>query len=755
MNLKNSSSTEPRQIGFDAAVRRREDDFLNRWPLAKEIYGIAITGPQDWSVRVGIYGEWGTGKTSVLEFISEMAKQDGQILIRFNPWEHSTKDSLWRSFVLTVFKEPALAKIAGATKAKAKGVVRSLFKGTDIIKSGVDIYNDKAGQAVGSGLDFAKAFFSFGQNDLKSLRQELGNKRIIVLIDDLDRTAPELVPEILFALKELMDIPGFAFICSFDPVVVGEVLGEYHPGFGDGLKFLEKIIDYPRWLPPASVEGMANLAVADANRYCNYVPSQALRDAIPLLPQNPRAVRQFIRLLSLLKPQIQRHNETELRWPVILAANVLKIRQVRLAQVLLNDQTFWGKIGFIPLMAKNNAEAELDKALAEHLDNCAVKQNLTLASSEREQILAAMKYFSSNTNVWFGSGAEALVYQMNLAESPHAVTWKEFDEFFIQWELGQTQMCAIEWIANHSRKVERSKMDVYRELLGASLERYSKVLQESDTAYIDAEKATLSKKAHTLISMVECLTLELGQIGQPEKQISDDLVETLFDKFTNILKSNNPTWAEFYQKNEAILINLIKRWGGDVSHLVDVISPYGYFGSRFDGPQVQALHQRLKEAILPKYVAQIIDGFRHSDYLKRVWEHEKIALQLRCILRASDGPLWGAARKELFAVFQEAGDNQIVQENVYSLLLWFDHILREEQMTGDTESVKKLLQNNELLVPTWNAATAKPLSSYSTIRLNRLVENLKKLDVNVNLPTWWDGNIKSFALPTPAEAGTD
>jgi predicted KAP-like P-loop ATPase len=110
INLMNSSSKEPRHLGFDAAVRRREDDFLNRWPLAKEIYGIAITGPQDWSVRVGIYGEWGTGKTSVLEFISEMAKQDGQILVRFNPWEHSTKDSLWRSFVLTVFKEPALAK---------------------------------------------------------------------------------------------------------------------------------------------------------------------------------------------------------------------------------------------------------------------------------------------------------------------------------------------------------------------------------------------------------------------------------------------------------------------------------------------------------------------------------------------------------------------------------------------------------------------------------------------------------------------
>jgi hypothetical protein len=31
----------------------REHDYLNRWPFAQEIYGIATTGPRDWSVRSG------------------------------------------------------------------------------------------------------------------------------------------------------------------------------------------------------------------------------------------------------------------------------------------------------------------------------------------------------------------------------------------------------------------------------------------------------------------------------------------------------------------------------------------------------------------------------------------------------------------------------------------------------------------------------------------------------------------------------
>src|SRR5688572_21717884 len=88
--------------GFDAAVQERAADHLNRWPFAREIYGIASKGPPDWSVRIGIYGEWGTGKTSVLEFLQQMATRDGHVVVWFNPWEHSNKSELWVSFVLKV-----------------------------------------------------------------------------------------------------------------------------------------------------------------------------------------------------------------------------------------------------------------------------------------------------------------------------------------------------------------------------------------------------------------------------------------------------------------------------------------------------------------------------------------------------------------------------------------------------------------------------------------------------------------------------
>ena len=347
-----------------------------------------------------------------------MAKHDGQTVVRFNPWQHSSKDALWLAFVTAIYNQPIFYSMERAGWVRTKKKFTWLLNRGKVAEEGTAVFNETAGKAVGAGLDIVKGWFSFTEDDLKAVRAKLGDKRVIVLIDDLDRTAPELVPEILFALKELMNIPGFSFVCAFDPVVVGQVLGTFHPGFGNGLKFLEKIIDYPRWLPPPTPEGLAKLAIADAKKYCDYVPEAELRDSICLLPQNPRAIRQFIRLISLLKPQIQRHNEDELRWNIILAANVIKIRQPRLAHILLKDEAFWNKIGGVSLMAKEDEEQkELDKAIKAHVGNVALSQGITLTETEQIEIFTAMKRLCSKVNVWFGNSAEVNAYQTDICES--------------------------------------------------------------------------------------------------------------------------------------------------------------------------------------------------------------------------------------------------------------------------------------------------------------------------------------------------
>ena len=91
----------------------------------------------------------------------------------------------------------------------------------------------------------------------------------------------------------------------------------------------------------------------------------------------------------------------------------------------------------------------------------------------RTDLLAAMKALCSKLAVWFGGGAEALAHGMDIAEAPHAVTWKEFDLFTAAWRQSQTASTAQAWMAQHSAKVERSELEVYREVFAAALQRYS------------------------------------------------------------------------------------------------------------------------------------------------------------------------------------------------------------------------------------------------------------------------------------------
>ena len=49
-----------RSKGFDAPT---EDDALARGAFAADVARVAMKRPPEWSVGIGVYGRWGTGKT--------------------------------------------------------------------------------------------------------------------------------------------------------------------------------------------------------------------------------------------------------------------------------------------------------------------------------------------------------------------------------------------------------------------------------------------------------------------------------------------------------------------------------------------------------------------------------------------------------------------------------------------------------------------------------------------------------------------
>ena len=84
--------------GYDAPVEAREFDDYERWPLASAISNVINTSPAEWSTRVGLYGQWGDGKTTVLNFLEAQQRKIGNIVVRYSSWGATTEAAVWIAF---------------------------------------------------------------------------------------------------------------------------------------------------------------------------------------------------------------------------------------------------------------------------------------------------------------------------------------------------------------------------------------------------------------------------------------------------------------------------------------------------------------------------------------------------------------------------------------------------------------------------------------------------------------------------------
>ena len=94
-------------IKFDLPIERSSEDILNRGCFAQNLAQVLLEYSSAESFSIGLYGKWGSGKTSLLNMVIEKitAANDGTIILRFNPWLCADANQLISQF----FKQLATA----------------------------------------------------------------------------------------------------------------------------------------------------------------------------------------------------------------------------------------------------------------------------------------------------------------------------------------------------------------------------------------------------------------------------------------------------------------------------------------------------------------------------------------------------------------------------------------------------------------------------------------------------------------------
>lgn len=226
----------------DTPVDDPSRDQFRRWPFAQRIAQTIISRSDPSSIIIGIYGSWGDGKTTVLNFIQhELKNHDEVVSFTFNPWRFADESKMLLGFF------HSLADAVGRSEATTK----------EKIGDWIGKYLPTVASAFGQGdtvENLSKLLSSVELEDLKNRLNEIlkaEGKRVVILIDDIDRLDKNEIQSIFRLVKLNADFVNTAYVLAFDKEMVAAALQEKYsvPGSESGHSFLEKIIQVPLDLP--------------------------------------------------------------------------------------------------------------------------------------------------------------------------------------------------------------------------------------------------------------------------------------------------------------------------------------------------------------------------------------------------------------------------------------------------------------------------------------------------------------------------
>jgi hypothetical protein len=256
-----------RNAGLDNPAEHPEEDEFNRWPFCQRLAEtIARFDTSQGAPVLGLFGRWGYGKSTVLNFLRialERSFGDQVTVFPFNPWLFKDQDALLREFFV--------------------GLARSID--TELEKSGqrVGELMERYGGALSSvpfvGGGLSKTIEAMGKdlsNDpTSSQRDRLTDimrnspKKVVVLIDDLDRLDRDEIMTMLKMVRLSANFPNVIYLLAFDEERVARAAGQTYGDAAEGRQFLEKIIQYPFTLPAVASEKLAAYVLRHAKTACH------------------------------------------------------------------------------------------------------------------------------------------------------------------------------------------------------------------------------------------------------------------------------------------------------------------------------------------------------------------------------------------------------------------------------------------------------------------------------------------------------
>lgn len=272
------------------------DQDLLGFSIHAELLRSIVTDPEMLPVTVGLFGDWGGGKSSLLKILQcELDQEEDFAVIYFNSWVFEGYEDAKSAILTTLLSELRdhrdLKNVIGDDAkvllkrvnwmnflklGASAGVAHLTANPLPLLMAGASLTaaqpaKEEEGKTdvPGTALDFSdllkttqesvETIRSF-REDFQKLINKTNLKAVVILIDDLDRCSPERLIQNLEAIKLFLNVDRTAFVVATDRRIVENAIriryselftGEKGTATGDSLviDYLEKLIQVPYTLP--------------------------------------------------------------------------------------------------------------------------------------------------------------------------------------------------------------------------------------------------------------------------------------------------------------------------------------------------------------------------------------------------------------------------------------------------------------------------------------------------------------------------
>lgn len=265
----------------DNPITTLKDDLLNRVVFSEELAKAILSFQSKNSIVIGLYGEWGSGKTSIINMILEVIEnfsntinlEEKPIIINFNPWNFADQNQLINQF----FKQLSLNL---RKKEHGKIIERTgeLIEIYGNIFNLIPLYGNTISNMVKNTGKALKDFGIQNQNDLIAIKEKLNKclsdqkHKIIIIIDDIDRLSSIEIKQIFQLVKSLGDFPNTVYLLSFDKRVIINALMDIQNIPGE--KYLEKVIQIPFEIPLLNRRELENILFHGIDELIKDIPDK-------------------------------------------------------------------------------------------------------------------------------------------------------------------------------------------------------------------------------------------------------------------------------------------------------------------------------------------------------------------------------------------------------------------------------------------------------------------------------------------------